>query len=278
MKQLFSFILLLACGSLWGQDGLHTRNVNLPCLDKNFNIMVHLTVDSTTRQPFFTNTMVDDLLQKTSKFFEPICLSMSACEVNIIENYTFHNLVDQRRLRELEVLFAKPRRINLFIVGTIPEATCGVSSYYGVKQDGGTSIYIEMDSRECIGSLEGQLAHHIGHFMGLADTYHGNGLEVVDDLNCAMRGDSICDTRTDPFGLRAGEGSYVSDDILPEEIGLSSFVNDCEFIHEFRDPNGEWYQPMVGNAMAAYQCECGLTNGQFLKMVENYSRSNHKPY
>ena len=280
MKFILSFILVLGLSiTTSAQTGLHTRNITLPCLDKNFNLMIHLSVDSITRQPFLTQADLDTLMTDVSKIFEPICLSVSACEVNIIENYTFHRIVDDRRLTELRVLFGKPRRINVYIVGSIPEASCGVSTYYGVKKIGGNDIYIEMDSRECSGTLAGQLAHHLGHFLGLTDTYHGDDIEIVDDQLCMIKNDSICDTPTDPFGIYAGNsGQYVNVNILPEDVPMSDFVVRCEFTHMLLDPQQEYYQPQVGNVMSAYPCKCGFTNDQFEKMVRNYRLSNHKPY
>ena len=220
-------------------------------------------------------------MSDVSEIFEPICLSLDACEINVIENYTFHNIVDERRLTELKILFGKPSRINVYILGSIPQASCGVSTYYGVKQEEGNDIYLEMDTEECEGTLAGQLAHHLGHYLGLTDTYHGDDIEIVDDPQCAIKNDSICDTPTDPFGVFTGSsGLYLNTGILPEDISMSNFINtsDCEFTHRLLDPQEEFYQPQVGNIMSAYPCKCGFTNTQFQKMAKNYNLSNHKPY
>jgi len=200
-------------------------------------------------------------------------MSFSRCEINVIDNYSFHNIVDPLRLGEMNVLYGKPRRLNVFIVGSIPNATCGSSTTYGINKLDGEYIYLETD---CDDSLEGQLAHHLGHYFGLQDTYHGDQIEIVNDQNCTMVADSICDTPTDPFGSYIETGSY--EDVLPELIEMEEFVIDCEFIHEKQDPNGEFYQPQVGNIMSAYPCRCGFTNGQYEKMSRNYLNSSHKPY
>ena len=279
MRTISILIFLSMCLLGSAQEGLHTRNIQLPCLDKNFNLFIHLSVDSITRQPYLTNTDVQDLMTEVSGFFEPICLSVSACEINVLENYTFHNIVDERRLTELRVLWGKPRRLNVYILGNIPRASCGVSTYYGINKAGGNDIYLEMDSAECRSSLAGQLAHHLGHFLGLADTYNGDDIEIVDDPLCAIKNDSICDTPSDPFGAYAGNaGQYIISDILPELIPMSDFVINCEFVHALRDPQQVYYQPQVGNIMSAYPCKCGFTNGQFKLMANNYENSNHKPY
>ncbi len=256
-------------------QGLHSRAQNLTCLEKDFPVMVHLSVDSTTNQPFLSPADVETLMSRVSAFFEPICMSFSACEINVIDNYTFHNVVDESRFREMRILFGKPRRINIYILGTIPNGDCGISTFRGIDREQGEYIFLETDG--CNDSLEGQLAHHLGHYFGLSDTYRGNDVEIVNDLNCAVVSDSICDTPTDPFGRFLGSaGNYL--DPEGQLIDMSQFVVDCEFIHEEKDPDGEYYQPQVGNIMSAYPCRCGFTNGQFQKIIDNYNSATHRPY
>jgi len=272
---LITFCLLgLSISESLGQS-LHTRDQHLPCVEKHFNVYIHLSVDSTSRRPYYNKPAVDSLMARVSKFFEPICMSFSACEVNVIDNYTFHDLVDEDRIRELAVLWAKPRRLNVFILGDIPFEHCGLSTIYGIDQEDGGYIFLETEG--CADTPEGQLAHHLGHFFGLQDTYHGDDPEVVDDPQCAVRSDSICDTPSDPFGLYS-ESQMIYQDIAADEVVMGDFVKACEFVHEKLDPNGRFYQPQVGNIMSAYPCRCGFTNGQFEKMVNNYNNSNHKPY
>jgi len=273
-KHLFTIIIVLFTVQGYGQ-GLHTRDTHLPCLEKNFPVLVHLSVDSTDGQSYLRDADVEDLLEKVSAFFAPICMSFTACEINRIDNYTFHNVVDDARYKEMRILFGKPRRLNIYILGTIPDAVCGRSTFYGIDKSDGEYIFLETEG--CDDSLEGQLAHHLGHYFGLSDTYRGSDLEYVNDLNCAIVADSICDTPTDPFGQFQGNpGSYLD----PEggALDLKEFITDCEFTHELLDPNGEYYQPQVGNIMSAYPCRCGFTNEQFLKMIDNYNSATHKPY
>lgn len=278
MKHLFLLFLLivLMVSTSSAQSGIHTREQRLPCLKKEFNVYVHVAVDSITRQPIIDPAMVDSILEKTTAFFEPICLSFIACETNIIENYTFANLVNLTRIAEMNTLFAKPSRINIFILESMP-SFCGYSTTYGIHSKFGNSIFIERNGKECNETLEGQLAHHLGHFFGLQDTYHGSEIELVDDPDCAIRADSICDTPTDPFGAYS-DSLQLYIDVDPRAIQQTDFIIDCKFIHEMTDPNGRYYQPQVGNIMSAYPCKCGFTNQQFQKIASNYNRSNHKPY
>lgn len=278
MKQTILLFLFLAfcCCDLYGQ-GLHKRDQHLPCLEKNFNVFTHLSVDSVTRRPYVQDWEVDELMAKMSEFFSPICMSFSSCEIQDIVNYTFHNLVDDSlRIEELGVLYGRPNRINVYILGTIPNGECGHSIKYGINDEEGIGGYIFLET-ECYMSLEGQLAHHLGHFFGLQDTYHGSLPEIVDDPNCAIVGDSICDTPTDPFGIYSDSlGVYF--DVPPLTVGMGNFVRNCEFVHEPLDPNGQYYQPQVGNIMSAYPCQCGFTNEQFEKIVRIYNGVTTKPY
>ncbi len=275
MKQLAPLFILLVCiCTVPATSQLHSLDENHPCLEKTFPVLIHLTVDSTDRQQFLGDMQVTDMMNKVSSFFEPICMAFEACEINVIENYTFHNIVDPLRLEELKILFGKPRRLNVYILGDIPNASCGVSTTYGINEKGGEYIFLETE--DCEDELAGQLAHHLGHYFGLQDTYHGSTLEIVNDANCAVVADSICDTPSDPFGKYRDVGDY--EDVQPGLIEMIEFVQDCEFIHENLDPNGNYYQPDVGNIMSAYPCRCGFTNEQFRKMSSNYLLSSHKPY
>mgnify|MGYP000409396963 CR=1 FL=1 len=283
MKNYFILLFTLtAFLSAVAQEGLHTRDMELPCIDKNFNVYLHVSVDSTSRQPVLSTTEMETLMEDVSKYFEPLCISFTNCEINIIRNYTFYRIVNQDRLRELEILYGKPRRLNVYIVGSIPQASCGFSTYNGIARAGGESIFIELDDLECAETLEMQLAHHLGHFLGLRDTYYeadDETLKIVDDPDCAVTGDGLCDTPVDPFGLyEASPAGRYTNNVLPEQVPMSAFVRGCEFIHEERDPNGRYYQPQTGNIMSAYPCKCGFTNGQFLRMFENYTKSEYKPY
>ncbi len=272
-------LLLVTCAVLISisasSQGLHSRATHLPCIEKEFPVIVHLSVDSISNRPFLSNKDVEGLLNLTSAFFDPICMSFTACEINHIDVYTFNTVVDSNRLTEMRILFGKPRRLNIYIVGSIPEAYCGTSMLYGIDKEHGEYIYLERE--DCFDSLQGQLAHHLGHFFGLSDTYAGNATSYVNDQNCEIVADSLCDTATDPFGFFQGSpGRYI--DPQGDFLDPINFVKDCEFILEEKDPDGEYYQPDVSNIMSAYPCKCGFTNGQFLKIVENYSKSENKPY
>jgi len=271
-----SLFCLLALQSN-GQD-LHRKNADLPCLNKNFNVAVHVAVDSASLQPIATEEMVNRMMDETSKFFSPICVSFSTCEISIIEdNYSYSNLQNapigiQDRIRKMEELFSKGGRINVFVVDSIENVQCGQGTFNGILTEDRANVVIELNN--CPDPRHAQnLAHQIGHLFGLYDTYNNAApLELVDGSNCETAGDFLCDTPGDPFGR-----------IIPVPGEPNVFITGnyevaCEFIFEGLDDNGEPWQPDMGNIMSAYPCKCGFTREQYLKMVEVYNSSPVKQF
>jgi len=248
------------------------KTTGFPAVNKNFNLLVHLPVDSTTREPIISNSFIDSILNETAKYFEPIGLTLSNCEKNIIDNYTFGDFVDSLRVREIQILFGKPHRINLFIIDNIPFLYCGTSSYNGIQTTDDANIILE---RNCPDGLVLQLAHHLGHLFGLRDTYH-SGNELVSGSNCDVAGDEICDTAADPF-LNA-----ITFRIEDEEIAFAKAMplvtGNCEYIGNFLDSQNQEYKPDLTNIMSPYPCKCRFTDNQLRKMVENYNQSLFKQF
>ncbi len=281
MKQFIQLIVFsLLCFSalqVHAQD-LHRKNGDLPCLNKNFNLVVHIAVDSLNRDPIVAEAFVNKMLIETSEYFSPICVSFTACEIQIIENnYSYANLQDspisvEERVEKMEVLFSKERRINLFIVDSIQNVDCGIGQFEGITTRDDANMVIELFN--CPDLKDSQnLAHQIGHLFGLYDTFNDNAdLELVDGSNCQTAGDFICDTPADPYGKMIP---------VPSEPGVflvGNYESNCEFIFNGQDENGEYWQPDMGNIMSAYPCKCGFTRQQYFKMVEVYNNSEFKNY
>ena len=98
-------------------------------------------------------------------------------------------------------------------------------------------------------------------------------IELVDGSNCATAGDLLCDTPADPFGQTNATPEELA--LIAQGLLVSAFYGpSCEFIYEIKDPNGEYYQPDMGNIMSAYPCKCGFTQDQYRLMVETILSSN----
>jgi len=256
---------------------IHHRNEDLPCVNKNFNIIAHVAVD-TSNTPLYTAAEIDSILVKVSEYFSPICMSFSSCDYHVLENdYSLGWLRDEPILKsdqidELKSRFSLRRRINLFFVDYITTEHCGESTFQGIYTLLDANAFIEVD---CWDGPAEQVSHHIGHLMGLSNTYSFSDIELVDGSNCQTAGDRLCDTPADPYSqeyISAEDAQLLAD----EEITDSYFNFRCEFIYEIKDPNGDYYQPDMGNMMSAYPCKCGFSREQYLLMVENYLKSTIK--
>ncbi|MDA9773763.1 M43 family zinc metalloprotease [Saprospiraceae bacterium] len=237
-------LLLLVLPLFLSAQDLHTLNKDLPCLDRHFNIKVHINVDS-TRILGVALADIETAVEQTNRYFEPICVSFSICEVDTIHNYNFDSLANGFEIAEKSILHQDANRLNIYIMtDLLDETVCGLG--------GGSTIHLE---KGCLGAM----THEMGHVWGLAHTFEGNGNENVDGSNCETSGDGICDTPADPY-----------DPSIENEI----WQDGCEFTWLGLDANGQFYQPDMGNIMSYYGCDCGFTRGQYLRMASLIQNSN----
>lgn len=270
---IISLITYLALAKGIGQ-GLPLDNVSksLPCLEKNFNVRVIMTVDSATRMPLKTSTEIDAILAEASQYFSPICVSLSSCSYDVLENYSYNKLANETRIEEMGIVYHYPRRITLFIVNEIEGFECGYSHYDGLNSRNQALIFVEL---KCGDNPAQQIAHHMGSLLGLLDTNHGLAEELVDGSNCASAGDQICDTPADPYGMKRDESGNWT---VSEEPGTEGYTIGCDFIWEVKDDKGNYYNPNTTNIMSPYHCKCAFSREQFLRMVDNYNNSSQINY
>ena len=266
---LISFILP---NSLHAQ--LHHANEDLPCINKNYNLLAHVAVDSINRAPLYSMQELDTMIMQLNEFFSPICVSFSLCEYNVLENdYSLGRVVTKpittkQQLQELKTRYTLRRRINVFFLDYILAEECGTSTFQGILTQNDANIFVE---RSCLDNIGEQVAHHLGHTFGLRNTYDPATIELVDGSNCATTGDLICDTPADPFAQSTSLTATQEElDLIAQGLIDTTFFNgaSCEFTYEIRDPNGQYYQPDMGNIMSGYPCKCGFTQDQFRLMVE----------
>lgn len=247
-------IIVISSGTVQSQS-INEKTIQepLPCLNRHFEIVVHAFKDSLGVVPvdladFESN--VDSL----DRYWAPLCVTFSICEIRIHPNFQYNVIFDPDELDEMQNEFHVPHRINAYVFDQWKEDPPG----QGKATLGGIAM---MDKGGLFFASEsfGTLPHEMGHFWGLPHTFEvSNGLELVDGSNCETAGDGVCDTPADPY----------------DESGTEAFVDasTCRFIYKEKDANGDYYDPIVGNLMDYYpgECACGLTHGQYMKMVRTY--------
>lgn len=251
----YIFVLLSYASIVSAQD-LVTNDKPLPCLNKNYNVYVHVTMNG-SGQTGVSISEIEDNLKAVSEAFAPICISFNLCRVDTIPNPKFNFINSTLEVVEARNLYQVENRINLFLMsGYFTPSTCSVSSQNNANNPDNSNLFF---LKSC---TETTYIHEFGHFFGLFDTW-GSRTELVDGSNCDTTEDFVCDTPADPYVAGDDLGYYIN----PE----------CEFIYTLeKDANGDWYQPDVGNYMGPYPCKCGFTRGQYLRMAEIYENSELK--
>lgn len=250
-KYILSLITFVAFSLSVGAQDLHTLDKELPCLNKTFSIYMHVTLDS-LRETSWTVEKMQSAVDATNQYFAPICTQFEICKIDTLENWTWDSLSRDYRVDEINRLFYQENRINIYLVDRFDDPTvCGFANLGQISNENNAKIYLR----------DGCLPHEMGHLFGLPHTFEGSGTENVNGSNCETEGDLICDTPADPFV----EGTQI------QWLG-----ENCEFIYAETDANGEFYQPDVGNIMSYYGCDCGFTNGQYIKMANTWLDGTRK--
>lgn len=249
---LFAFFIF-AASAAQGQS-YRFLHETLPCLNKKFTVVAHIFQDSLGGYGV-TEDDINNAFAESNPFFEPIGVSFEACEFRYHDNWS-HDFIDSiQEADEVTLKYHANNRINFYFVTEPNDANspCGFATLNGIQQPVSGRVFIKKE--DCVNV--GTFAHELGHFFGLLHTFEGNGTELVDGSNCATEGDMICDTPADPYTPPNDVSQYVDDD--------------CVFISNLTDANGDYYNPDIGNIMSYYECDkCGFTWEQLKLMADNY--------
>lgn len=254
--KVFKYILAFSALLFFGKISSAQVKDRLPCVDKEFSMVVHVIKDSVGDLGIDTLdilTYVDTL----NRYFSPICVSFTVCEFNLIDDWRYNDFDVDSMWTEMQVKYHRENRINIFYVNSVtnPPNECSYSdSAYITRVDSGGVVLDKTGS--CYFDPFKVLVHEMGHYFGLPNTFVGG--ELVDGSNCTTAGDEFCDTPADPYNL--------GDDI-PDYID-----GNCRFINGATDANSDYYTPHVGNAMSYYPgaCMCEFSYEQLLFMARVY--------
>ena len=236
----------------------------LPCLDKQFSVVVHIVKDS-LGQSKITQSQIETNFTKLNAVFDSICVSFKVCEYRYIENFRYDSIDTMKgQWNELINQYHALNKINVFYVDEIvnPSGATGFASLAHICVMNSGGIVLKKSSSDIV------LAHEMGHFFGLNHTWNNKAninlksVELVNGSNSLTSGDEISDTPADPFVKGTNPASYLS----------SNPAYPCKFIGKMLDANGLFYDPLVGNTMSYYPetCNCGFTREQYMKMAETF--------
>lgn len=230
----------------------------LPCVDKEFSIVAHIFRD-TLGQLNITEAQIIDRIAEANVHFAPICISFKVCEFRYHDNFQYDNNVRGEEWEEMQTLYHVRNRINIYYVADIevPQFACGYAGLGDIATLDKSGIVIQKLVGCCDAGSKTH-PHELGHYFGLEHTFEtNNGQELVDGSNCTTAGDGICDTPADPYIIGSS---------------MSIWLDNCRFIYEGQDANGEYYDPNVGNIMSYYpnDCGCSFTHEQLHYMANYY--------
>jgi hypothetical protein len=264
------YLLFILFNSIYCQlpDGVSCTNSFLKIILKNYNdenklnfqpgtidtsvnisIRVYIVMNSKGFSTITANDVNNDI-KLTNIYFNNIGINFFVDSIVYVDDYNYSNITYNHERTELLTKYSIPNEINLYLVDSIK---LGNSQSYGFTYfpDIPDSNYIFI----CKDYFSGNsLSTMLGHFMGLLSTHETlNGVELVNEKNCAIAGDLICDTYADPnlFNL---------------------VVDTCQYIGNAKDLNGAYLIPSVANIMSNTMdhCKCTFSTLQYRRMYYYY--------
>jgi hypothetical protein len=181
-----------------------------------------------------------------NSFFRYAGIQFYIDSIDYVNDYNYSIIKYDNLRKELLNRYTINSRINLFLADSLQFGNnkCYGFTYFPNVPD---SNIIYLDKKYITGN---SLTTMLGHFMGLLSTHETlGGLEQVNERNCSLAGDYLCDTYADP-GL------------------LNMVIDSCKYIGSMRDDNGRYYVPTVANIMSESpdKCKCILTPLQYRRI------------
>lgn len=220
------------------------------CLNKVLSVNVIIVADS-LRNPGITIADIQAGLAGLNGDFAPICLSFQLCNVDTVFAYKYNRWERPLEHAEFETNYCQMGVINFALVTDI-RVPAGASGYAPMAMGLGSNTNRDLIviKKSAFGGKT--LAHEVGHYFGLYHTFETSmGVEFVNGSNCATTGDILCDT--------------------PADINPAPIAPGCIWIGTNRDPNNDYYTPMLGNTMSYHQgCGRRFTIEQYNRMIFCY--------
>ena len=180
---------------------------------------------------------------------------------NYINNNTYYNFnnADESVLCSANDV---SNAINIYFTETIASGGTPVSGYAYFPDNSTVTNRIFIRSNTVLDNRT--FAHEMGHYFNLLHTFQASNGPIANrelvvqppnsSVNCATKGDFLCDTPADPYGRS------------PDSVKLLG----CSYIGTVRDAQGQLFTPLLSNIMSYYPTNCGndFTSGQHGRMAD----------
>lgn len=230
----------------------------LPCVDKKFSVVIHVVKDSIGGNGVFENaptaqieTAIREHFDTLNVHFAPVCMSFEICEFRYIENYLYYYHLVGNAAYDMMTLYNVEKRINVYY-------TAGIGAIGSIVNPNFGGVILPRTDKKSI--LSG-----FGSYFGLLPA-EGDLAELVNGSNSTTAGDKTTDTPADPFVPTDNDATIVDTVYIPTPV--------CKYLAKRKDANGQYYRPILGNAMSGYNCICNapdaFTREQYKKMANTY--------
>jgi len=242
MKKLLLLITILSCYRMYSQ----TAECASPAPDQQYYHKYKKTIEQASMANNFNKRTIVDVpvqiyLFKNSSGNSNVSISQIRSELDSVNTFyananirlvecgapeiiTSSTLYDYSYNQQSFVLsnHYTPNVINIYFVNTITIPGLGQACGYSAFPPSADYVFMAA-SCATNGST---LAHELGHYFGLPHTHETAwGDELVDQSNCTVGGDLICDTPADPG------------------LSNSSVDFNCDYIGNYVDATGTPYAP-----------------------------------
>lgn len=266
LKKNITLCLLLISSTMLCFEGRGQVTNSLRKVNKKFLVTLQITQDQagTPAVDATRLTEIEGAIAGSSSFFDPLGISFEVGEVYYIDNYQFNVISTEAELTEMANKYDRENRLNVYLFQAFDEDLEGGCGFAGQIGAANKNMWF---SQACVNA--GSFAHESGHFFGLPHTFGAGDVladpfvtttELVDGSNCNTDGDQVCDTPADPY--------------IPNDDTGIVWIEDCAYVYDGQDANGDYYDPDIGNIMSYYfeGCACGLhfTHGQYEKMSATF--------
>ncbi len=207
-------------------------------LQKSEQLILPLFLHVVTRDDGSHKVDISEVINELSisnRYLDSLNIQLRICEIDYINNdelFEFDKTTDVPLVAEYNMFNV----LNIYIVGNAVNqygtSICGTATFPWSEEK-----YIIVQN-SCAGNGS-TLVHEVGHFLGL---YHSHttdfGSELVNQKNCDVAGDKVCDTPADP------------------QLSYRNLDYECAYVGTETDRNGDLYTPNTSLVMSFSSKEC----------------------